>query len=253
MQNDKNKNENKMTRAELLAEIERQKAIIAAKERGESAENIEKLINEDTAADTESAGASRNSDSPKEKKNILKKIGRISYITLNVLLCCILFVNAYTLIAKFVFKVDNPTFLGLGYFRVTTWSMEGDEPDSITKGSLVFTVKQKEYEVGDIVTFLSDNDVKNSVTTPTTHRITKILEDGTYKTKGDNPKNSEDKGYIRNDNIIGRVYLTIPGVGNVVDYFKTTKGLIVLTAVCLGFILLPMLFGHYDDDEKEEE
>ena len=41
MQNDKNKNENKMTRAELLAEIERQKAIIAAKERGEGEENNE--------------------------------------------------------------------------------------------------------------------------------------------------------------------------------------------------------------------
>ena len=249
MQNDKNTNEKSMTLNELQREIEKQKAIIAAKERGASEEEIEKIEEEyQRRAKANSENSSEISDEPK-KATVLQKIGRIAYIILNVVLVLIVLGSSYALVAKFVFKVENPTVFGLGSFSVTTWSMEGNEPDSIKKGSLVFTVKKKKYEINDVVTFLTDKDKANAVTTPTTHRIIEITDDGFYRTKGDNPLNSPDEVPISEENIIGKVYLALPGVGDFINSLRTTRGLIFIAIVCSGFVLIPIFFNSDEDED----
>ena len=242
MQNDKQTNEKTKSLSELQREIEKQKAIIAAKERGASAEEIEKLEAVDASAKAVSEKASSASVEPK-KATPIQKIGKIIYMAFTVILALILFVNVSLIVSRNVFKNPNPTFLGIGYFVVETASMDGDKPDSIKPWTLVFTVKQKSYEVDDIITYEGEN------VSSVTHRIVSINEDGTYLTRGD-ANNSDDTENIPQSAVAGKVFMRIEGFGKFVNLLKSPLGLLGLSCVSLGFFGVPYLFGYYDEEEE---
>lgn len=81
--------------------------------------------------------------------------------------------------------------IGLQVFTVLSGSMEPDYP----VGSLIYVKKvdASELEVGDVITFMLDED------TVATHRIVKVLEDENdptvlrFRTKGD-ANDTEDRG-----------------------------------------------------------
>ena len=94
-------------------------------------------------------------------------------------------------IQSFIFKKEYPTFFGLSHIRVQGNSML----PTIKSNSLLFTIKAKRYEVGDIICFKQDGYF-------VVHRIVDI-EETIVITKGDNNKECDEK--INLDQIYGKV------------------------------------------------
>lgn len=103
---------------------------------------------------------------------------------------------------------------------------------------LVKNIKEEDLKVDDIITFEANG--KNI-----THRITEIQEAG-YKTKGDN-NNLEDEKKIRYFQIKGKVILTIPYLGKIIDILNNK---IIFLIIVL--IILILLFFKIGMEEKKE-
>lgn len=135
-----------------------------------------------------------------ESKVINKKtsLANLTYCILIV----ILVIMALNLISQKSDKAYN--IIKYRSYVVLSGSME----PNLYPGDLIFTFKSnpKKLEVGDIITFNSNNQV-------ITHRIEQIDEKG-YVTKGDN-NNSVDEELVKEEDIIGKVVFKIPKVGYV--------------------------------------
>ena len=114
----------------------------------------------------------------------------------------------------------------------------GSMAPAVGVGSLVITRRQPTYSSTDVVTFATDGNLKNL----TTHRIAfKTYPDGpegqtVYITKGDQ-NNAVDPSHIKNENIVGRVFLTIPYVGYAAVFLKQPLGFILLVIVPATIII----------------
>lgn len=135
--------------------------------------------------------------------------------------------------------------LGLQNYIVLTGSMAPTYP----VGSLVYVEKVdvSELAVGDPITFrLTDDSVA-------THRIVEVVGSGPdvqFRTKGD--ANSEpDASLVLASDVVGRVVLGLPYLGQLSAFVQTTKGKAVAIAygafLLLMFILPELFFGK---DEK---
>lgn len=120
--------------------------------------------------------------------------------------------------------------IGLRILIVSSGSME----PSIKTGSVVLVVPQKEYKVGDVITFLTDAKANIKMPNSTfTHRITAIKNDegrNTYKTKGDANK-TEDPRDTPSNLVLGKTVLAIPFIGYIVAFTKTQLGFIALIII----------------------
>ena len=97
------------------------------------------------------------------------------------------------------FSIKMVPFFGFQAFRVGSGSME----PKIKKNDFIIIHKQKEYEIGDIVTFY-----KKDTNEYITHRIIEI-EDEKIITKGD-ANNTTDLNPIATDDILGKMLFKIP-------------------------------------------
>lgn len=119
-------------------------------------------------------------------------------------------------------------------YIVTSGSME----PVIKVGSLVFTAPIESYYNGNIVTF---RDGKKYVT----HRIeARLHPEGNYDapiflTSGD-ANDTFDTKKLSHDQIVGRVFLSIPYVGYVADFAKTPRGFIL-------FVIIPATIIAYEE------
>ena len=148
-------------------------------------------------------------------------------------------VNLYTAISGFVRPNMPPRLFGLSALIVGTDSMEGDLPDSIAEGALIITVWHKdisEYAVGDVIAFCDD---RQSVI----GRIYDIRTDEEGQTyflvKADNhPAYYTDR--VKQENLVGRVWLRMEKMGRPALYMDTVPGLILFLGipwlVCLGIV-----------------
>ena len=137
-------------------------------------------------------------------------------------------------IQKFILHEPVPSFAGYSHLIVTTGSMESE----ISAGDLIIIKDTGNYKNGDIITFLHEGE-----TTPTTHRIIGINDDGTYVTKGD-ANNTADIVDVKKELIVGEVTIdengqplsVIRNVGIFVEWVKSGGGLIYIIAfiVILG-------------------
>lgn len=145
--------------------------------------------------------------------------------------------------------------IGLQVFTVLSGSMEPDYP----VGSLIYVKKvdASELEVGDVITFMLDED------TVATHRIVKVLEDENdpsalrFRTKGD-ANDTEDRGDpVHYKNVIGTPVFTIPLLGYLANFIQNPPGMyiaIAVGAILLLIVFLPdMLFANKDDKKKQSE
>ena len=104
----------------------------------------------------------------------------------------------------------------------------------IPKGSVVINqwADQKDLKIGDIITYQHPSDKKIIYVT---HRIVEIDKTGLlwrFETKGDaNP--ASDFGLITQAGTEGKVILTIPLIGYLIEFFKTPIGFILLIALPL--------------------
>ena len=122
-------------------------------------------------------------------------------------------------------------------YVVLTGSME---PEIMTRDVVVTKKREpKEYEVGDIITFLSsDSRLSNIIVT---HRIVNKYYDSatgkySYRTKGD-ANNTEDMALAEDYNIIGEVIFKIPKLGHIQEILATKGGLIIIILIpCLAIL-----------------
>jgi signal peptidase len=108
----------------------------------------------------------------------------------------------------------------------------GSMEPAIKTGSVILSIPTQNYLQGDIVTFSPSGSSKDLVT----HRIAlKKYPEGvdgnpSYLTAGD-ANEDYDNWEITNDNIIGKVVLTIPYVGYAADFAKKPQGFLLLVVV----------------------
>ena len=140
---------------------------------------------------------------------------------------CIFIIIIILLATYFFFRVTNKVEI----YNVKTGSME----EKIHVGDYILILRKKEYNVGDVVTYTSNNGF-------ITHRI--IKKDGnTVTTKGD-ANNTADET-INASIIVGKVIIS-GGILNFVINYKY-----VLAGVVLSLYLFSCYFGS--GDEKEED
>ena len=122
----------------------------------------------------------------KKTKNKSKKVNVILVISI-----------VFFLISLFL-KMNCPSNKPIQPFGITILNVMSDSmKPTFEKGDKIVVKKQKDYEVGDIITYI-DND-KNLIT----HRIIEKYEDG-FITKGDN-NNTEDKEKVRKNQVLGKI------------------------------------------------
>lgn len=137
---------------------------------------------------------------------------------------------------------------GIQVYSVISGSMEPEYP----VGALIYVkeVKPSEVEVGDVITFMLDED------TVATHRIVEVVPDETdssvlrFKTKGD-ANAAEDGSLVHHKSVIGTPVFTIPKLGYVANYIQNPPGMYV--AISAGAVLLLLVFlpDLFSKDEKE--
>lgn len=161
-----------------------------------------------------------------------KKIIAISYW---LVILIVLFVVVGTAVSVY----NAPA--GFRMLVVTGGSME----PAIKTGSVVLTFKKADYSENDIVSFLRNpSDSKRKIDTPITHRIVgktveKIENEEeriTFTTKGDANK-TPDLEVIRQEQILGKVLLSIPVIGNLLVFSQTQLGFTLLVVVPVILII----------------
>ena len=131
--------------------------------------------------------------------------------------------------------LNTPIFSQLKPYVITTGSME----PVIPTGSLIYSIKDKSYEAGDLITF---QNAKGTIA----HRIERIVtlgHDEYFSTKGD-ANISPDIDLIHASQIAGKITTVIPHVGNSVIFFRTPLGYLLgifLPAFLLIYLHLPHL------------
>lgn len=130
---------------------------------------------------------------------------------------------------------NDPSLLGYKFYYIVTGSMEPTIP---TNSLTLVNTKEKDYEVGDIITFYFSDSPVDGV--PNTHRIISIVEEDGYSgyvTQGDaNP--TADMEVVTQENIVGEVVWYVGSastIGILVEFVGTQGGFLFL-------ILLPILW-----------
>lgn len=117
--------------------------------------------------------------------------------------------------------------------------LSGSMAPDIAVGSIVVSVPQQFYTVGEVITFKeTGND------TVVTHRIAEVVESAyyaprQYRTKGD-ANNSVDPFIVSQNQIIGKVEFALPYLGYLAHSAKTPKGFIL-------FVVIPATIVIYEE------
>lgn len=124
--------------------------------------------------------------------------------------------------------VYAPTIFGMKSYAILTDSME----TTIPEGSMVYVkpcTKFDEYKLNDIVTF-SDSKTGKSFT----HRIIEInAQDRCFTTKGD-ANNEPDLSPTYFSLAVGKVKMSIPYLGYVAEFLKSTVVKIVIAVIYIA-------------------
>ncbi len=99
----------------------------------------------------------------------------------------------------------------------------GSMSPALKTGDVVIIKPVSLYKVNDIITFNSQQNFT------VTHRIAQVNNDS-FITKGDaNPV--ADQNTLRNSDILGKVFFTIPKIGYFIMFVKSLPGLIILIII----------------------
>jgi signal peptidase len=123
----------------------------------------------------------------------------------------------------------------------------GSMEPAIKTGSVIFVVPKDNYIPSDIITFKQTN--KDNLVT---HRIElKNYPNGfnsapTYTTAGD-ANEDFDTGEVKQEDVVGKVYFSVPYVGYGVSFAKSPKGyilLIIIPATIIVYEEIKSVFGE---------
>ena len=120
----------------------------------------------------------------------------------------------------------------------------GSMEPAIPVGALVITLPTQSYFPGDIVTFRPTGSAEKSEQF-ITHRIESLSGERfglTYVTKGDANKTA-DPGNVDQEQIVGKVLVTVPFIGYLLNTVKTPQGFILL-------VIVPATIVIYEETKK---
>ena len=122
--------------------------------------------------------------------------------------------------------------------------LSGSMEPAIKTGSVIFMRPASSYETGDIITF-ADSGFKDDKgrLVPVTHRVLEVRpgEFGTsFMTKGD-ANESADFTLVRQENVLGRVFLTIPYLGYGVETARQPRNFMILIIIPSAIIVFDQI------------
>lgn len=170
-------------------------------------------------------------------KGFMKYLKIIYYIVLG----CLAVIALLLIISVF------PITGNIKFMTVLSGSME----PKIHTGSVVITKPVSDYKIGDIITF----GPYSKTQTPTTHRINDIKVVGgseVYITKGD-ANNVPDQKEIQKRDIVGKVLLSVPFVGYVVDFARKPTGFALIIIVPASLIIIDEIKKIFGEIKKRKE
>ena len=129
-------------------------------------------------------------------------------------------------------------------FIVQSGSME----PAIKTGSIVMVKPEKDYKIGDVITFGPYTKAK----APTSHRIydIKVIEGKPYYiTKGD-ANNAPDQREVPKREVIGKVLFSIPYLGYAVDFAKKPIGFALIIILPATIIILDEIKKVFEEVKK---
>lgn len=171
----------------------------------------------------------------------MKKCLKVLSYILMFILGIIALLNIVFYIKRLISKEQCPTLFGYGYAIITSHSMS----PTIETYDLIIIKKQKEYNVGDIVTHTLNNTV-------ITHRIVKIEQDNnktTITTKGDYYENSIDTPFDSSA-INGKVVAVIPKLGFIQLFLNQPYGILCLALILTTIFILPDFLTKKEKNDK---
>ena len=121
----------------------------------------------------------------------------------------------------------------------------GSMEPAIHVGALVFVRPSASYSVGDIITFGEDS----ASAVPTTHRVEGVRKVGAaefYTTKGD-ANEEADQQEVANNEVIGKVFLSVPFAGFVLDFARQPLGFALLIALPAFLVILAELVAIFQE------
>jgi len=175
-------------------------------------------------------------------ESIIKRKKRVKIV--KIIIFIVLIVLLYNIILTGITearKLEGFELLGYKAFIITSESMK----PTINIGDIIITKKcsENDLNVDDIIAFIKNNEITN------THRIIKITEEDGKKffvTKGDN-NIVQDEKKISSNEIQGKVILTIPKLGKMIEFME--KKIVIL--VILLIILIILFFNIINNEKKE--
>lgn len=148
-----------------------------------------------------------------------------------------------------VLLVSLLTYNGVLFWNVKSFTvLSGSMEPKLPVGSMVITLPQDSYGVGDIVAFHRDNEI-------ITHRIAKKEVTNNifaFSTKGD-ANNAIDIKKITQDTIVGKEIIMIPFVGKVIGFIRTVPGFLLLIVLPSILFIAFELWDIKKELEKEIE
>ena len=173
-------------------------------------------------------------------KNIKRKqkIQKILFILLYILLIPTILFSLFLIIIELGNSKEGPSFFNIELYTVISESMS----PRLNINDIVIVKKGYEiesYKKGNIITFIRANEV-------ITHRIERVISADmrpAFITKGDNNK-VEDEDLVKYEDIIGKVVLTMPKIGALVNLLKNK--LFFVSILCLLFGIM-----YFDNKSKK--
>lgn len=121
----------------------------------------------------------------------------------------------------------------------------------IHTGSLVIIKPESEYKEGEIITFMFNRNDK----VPTTHRIVSVRQEGDntfFLTKGDANENADPRE-IRERDVIGKVLLSVPYLGYVLDFAKKPLGFAIIIGIPAALVVYEELGKIWKEIRRKKE
>ena len=137
-----------------------------------------------------------------------------------------------------------PRIFGYEVYSVVSGSME----PAIPTGSLVYikSIEPEKVEEDSVIAFYSPSNPDAIIT----HRvITNKIISGEFTTKGD-ANEAEDPSPVPYDNLVGKVTLSVPYVGELLSGIASTEGKIIIIGIVVEALALQVIAAIIQKKKK---
>lgn len=160
----------------------------------------------------------------------MKAIINLLRLVLTVLMAVLLFLSAWLLMSRYIWKSQVPSLLGYAAVTATTSSME----PAFSEGDVLLLREKTSYDRGDTLAFYGPDGADII-----THRIVGSNSGG-FITRGD--ANTEtDTTLLTAENIIGEVWISLPMAGVLLEFLMWPLSAPVILLFGILLIGLPGL------------